>query len=55
MDDVSAWLELPHDFRAPDHDDTAYRRSSNFKLSLGEDEFDEAGWSVYQHSDDVLG
>jgi hypothetical protein len=41
MDDVSAWLELPQGFRAPDADDSAYRSSSRFELSRTGDERDE--------------
>jgi hypothetical protein len=47
-EDVSAWLELPPDFRAPDDDSAAYRNSSKFDLSLADDEFDDAKWSVYE-------
>jgi hypothetical protein len=47
MEDVSAWLELPRDFRAPDDDEAAYRRSSKLEINLAEDERDEAAWSAY--------
>jgi hypothetical protein len=47
-EDVSDWLELPPDFRAPDGDGAQYRKSSTFDLSLATDEFDEAAWSVYE-------
>jgi hypothetical protein len=47
MDDVSEWLELPPDFRAPDEAEPAYRRPPvNFEMVLGDDELDEA-WSKY--------
>jgi len=45
--DVSDWLDLPPDFRAPDDDEGAYRRSSiSYELSLADDDLDEA-WSSY--------
>ena len=47
-DDVSTWLELPADFKAPDVDGAHYRKSSSFDLSLATDEFDESAWSVYE-------
>ncbi len=47
MGDVSDWLELPPDFRAPDVDGAQYRKSTTFDLSQATDEFDEAAWSVY--------
>jgi hypothetical protein len=47
-EDVSDWLELPPDFRAPDDDGAPYRKSSTFDLGLATDEFDEAAWSVYE-------
>jgi hypothetical protein len=47
-EDVSAWLQLPKDFKAPDDDWTHYRKSSTFDLSLATDEFDESAWSVYE-------
>jgi hypothetical protein len=47
-EDVSAWLELPSDFRAPDDDWAQYRKSSTFDLSQATDEFDESAWSVYE-------
>jgi hypothetical protein len=47
LGDVSAWLELPPDFRAPDEGEPAYRRPPrNFETTLGDDELDEA-WSKY--------
>jgi hypothetical protein len=47
LDDVSEWLELPPDFRAPDDDEAAYRRSSNrYEITLADDELDEV-WSSY--------
>jgi hypothetical protein len=46
-DDVSTWLALPADFKAPDDDGAQYRKSSTFDLSLATDEFDESAWSVY--------
>jgi hypothetical protein len=47
LDDVSDWLELPPDFRAPDVDDEAYRRSStSYEIPLADDELDDA-WSSY--------
>ncbi len=47
LDDVSDWLELPADYRAPDDDEAAYRRSSSsYEISLADDELDEA-WSSY--------
>ncbi len=47
LDDVSEWLELPPDFRAPDESEPAYRRPPvNFEMVLGDDELDEA-WSRY--------
>ena len=48
MDDVSAWLELPRDYRAPDDDGAHYRKSATFDLSLATEEFDEAAWSAYE-------
>ena len=48
MGDVSDWLELPPDFRAPDVDGAQYRKSTTFDLSQATDEFDEAAWSVYE-------
>ncbi len=46
-DDVSDWLELPPDFRAPDDDQAAYRRSSaGYEICLADDELDEV-WSSY--------
>jgi hypothetical protein len=48
MEDVSAWLELPSDYRAPDDDGAQYRKSATFDLSLETDEFDEAAWSAYE-------
>jgi hypothetical protein len=46
-DDVSDWLDLPPDFRAPDDDEAAYRRPSrSYDLSLADDDLDEA-WSSY--------
>ena len=47
IDDVSAWLELPSDYRAPDDDGAPYRKST-FDLSMATDEFDESAWSVYE-------
>ena len=47
-EDVSDWLELPRNFRAPDDDGAQYRKSTTFDLSLATDEFDEAAWSVYE-------
>jgi hypothetical protein len=47
-EDVSTWLELPRDYRAPDDDGAPYRKSSTFDLSLATDEFDESAWSVYE-------
>jgi hypothetical protein len=45
--DVSDWLELPPDYRAPDDDGAAYRRSSaRYEISLADDELDEV-WSSY--------
>jgi hypothetical protein len=47
LDDVSEWLELPPDFRAPDEGQPAYRRPPvKFETALGDDELDEA-WSKY--------
>jgi hypothetical protein len=47
LDDVSEWLELPPDFRAPDEGGPAYRRPPlNFEMTLGDDGMDEA-WSKY--------
>jgi hypothetical protein len=47
-EDVSAWLELPRDYRAPDDDGARYRKSATFDLSQATDEFDEAAWSLYE-------
>jgi hypothetical protein len=47
-EDVSAWLELPRDFRAPDDDGAQYRKSCTFDFSMAAEEFDEAAWSVYE-------
>jgi hypothetical protein len=47
LDDVSDWLELPPDFRAPDEAEPAYRRRPvNFEVAPGDDKLDEA-WSKY--------
>jgi hypothetical protein len=48
LDDVSDWLELPADFKAPDHDDADYRRLSRFDLDRADFEPDEAKWSLYE-------
>ena len=48
LGDVSDWLELPPDFRAPEVDGAQYRKSSTFDLSQVTDEFDESAWSVYE-------
>jgi hypothetical protein len=46
-DDVSDWLDLPADFRAPDDNEAAYLGPSrSYELSLADDELDEA-WSSY--------
>jgi hypothetical protein len=46
-EDVSEWLELPPDFRAPDDDQFAYRRPSRLQIDLLSDEdFDDAAWSA---------
>jgi hypothetical protein len=47
LGDVSDWLELPPDFRAPDDGEPAYRRLPiNFEMTLRDDELDEV-WSKY--------
>jgi hypothetical protein len=47
-EDVSDWLELSPDFRAPDDDQFAYRRPSRFRIDLlTDDGFDDAAWSAY--------
>jgi hypothetical protein len=46
-DDVTAWLELPPNFRAPDDDDTTYRQSSRFDLCEDGDEAEDGKWAVY--------
>jgi hypothetical protein len=48
LEDVSTWLELPSDYRAPDDDGAQYRKSATFDLSQATDEFDESAWSVYE-------
>jgi hypothetical protein len=52
---MSAWLELPPGYRAPDADDAAYRQSSRFDLSDGADEADsdDAKWSAYGREDNL--
>ncbi|HUJ65898.1 MAG TPA: hypothetical protein VLX59_10190 [Acidimicrobiales bacterium] len=51
-EDVSDWLELPPDFRAPDDDQFAYRRPSGLQMDLLSDEdFDDAAWSAYGGDD----
>jgi hypothetical protein len=46
--DVSDWLELPPDFRAPDDDQFAYRRPSRLQIDLlSDDDSDDAAWSAY--------
>jgi hypothetical protein len=53
VDDVSDWLDLPPDFRAPDADEVAYLRST--RLDLGrldldeaEEDLDDARWSIFE-------
>jgi hypothetical protein len=48
MDDVSTWLELPPDFRAPDDHDGAYRQSAKFDLKAADYEPDEDKWSAFE-------
>jgi hypothetical protein len=48
MDDVSTWLELPPDFRAPDDHDVAYRQSARFDLGAADFEPDEEKWSAFE-------
>jgi hypothetical protein len=46
-EDLSAWLELPPDFRAPDDDDTTYRQSARFDLREEGDEDEDGKWAMY--------
>jgi hypothetical protein len=48
MDDVSSWLELPPDFRAPDDHDAAYRQSAKFDLGAADYEPEEDKWSAFE-------
>lgn len=50
LDDVSDWLELPPDFRAPDDDEGAYRRRSDLELDLA-DEYDDPRWKSFRPDD----
>ena len=49
-DDVSDWLELPRDFRAPDADGTVCRRPPCLDMSDAEDDFDSK-WLSYSHDE----
>jgi hypothetical protein len=48
VEDVSTWLELPPDFRAPDDHDAAYRQSARFDLGAADFEPDEEKWSAFE-------
>jgi hypothetical protein len=46
IDDVSVWLELPPDFRAPD-DLAAYRQPTRVEMNIADDNSDEEKWLAY--------
>jgi hypothetical protein len=46
MGGVAEWLELPQGYRAPDDDDTAYRRWSSFDMSRAGDDGDGSEWAA---------
>jgi hypothetical protein len=48
MEDVSTWLELPPDFRAPDDHDADYRQSARFDLGAADFEPDEDKWLAFE-------
>jgi hypothetical protein len=51
-DDVSEWLQLPRDFRAPDDDGAACRRQPRLEMTAPEDDFDSK-WLSYSQDEVV--